>query len=144
MLAGSACAPRPPSSLGTAEPRAGRTVTVYVTNHLGQVEVFAAAGPAHTYRMGYVDAGTRKQFVLSLDGVGGGVEFVARVRRASTGASSQTAAPCACGTSARQRSPEASAFPTYDEVRSGYLMLTPGDIVDWVVSERSTASVRPR
>ncbi len=140
VLAGAACAHRSPAVSTASELRPADTVTVYVTNRLGQVEVLAAVGPT-SYQMGYVEAGGRKRFVLRLGSLSGrGVEFVARARGATTAAPSQGATPCTCGSGAR---PTPSL--TLRDARSGELTLTPGDIVDWEIKEGSSrATLRPR
>jgi len=100
-LFGPACAHRPPGASGASGLQED-SVTVHVTNHLSsQVVVFATAGPTHSHRMGYVDPGTSKDFVVRFPWLfGRGVQFEA------------------------------------NGMLSGYLTLTPGDIVDWELGER--------
>ncbi len=140
VLAGAACAHRSPAVPEASELQPADAVTVYITNRMGPVEVLAVAGPT-SYQMGYLDEGARKRFVLRLGSQSGrGVEFVARPRRAATAAPSQGPVPCTCGSSAR---PTPSL--TLRDARSGELMLTPGDIVDWEIREGSSrATLRPR
>ena len=102
LLTGSACAHRTPAVSGASEPQVADSVTVHIANHLAdQIVVFARTGP-HIYRMGYIDPGSERLFVLRFGWLfGRGAEFV--------------------------------AYPTYGEIQSGYLTLTSGDIVDWVI-----------
>ncbi len=114
LLAVSACAHRPPATAGAAEPRAADSVTVFVTNHFAtQLTLYATVGTTHRARLGYVDPGQQQQFVLRYNWLYG----------------------------------RAVQFVAYSnltgENRSGYLTLTPGDIVDWVIGEGpSLATIR--
>ncbi len=121
VLACPACIHRRSAVPGASESQSADSITLSVTNHLAdQVVLFATAGRTYTYRMGYVDPGARKDFALRLPWLfGRGVQFVA--------------------------TPPVGGWSYGAEMVSGYLTLSPGDVIDWGINEgRSRAAIRPR
>ncbi len=121
LLAGAACVHRSAAVSGASEPQSTDSVIVSVTNHLSdQAILFATAGSTLNYRMGYVDPGARKDFVLRFGWLfGRGLQFVAR--------------------------PPVGGWPSGAQIVSGYLTLNPGDIVDWGINVNGDrATIRPR
>ena len=74
LLLASACAHRPAAVSVTPQP--ADSVTVNIVSHVGSLVIFAQAAE-HSYRMGIVEVGTPRQFVLRFGWLWGrSVEFM--------------------------------------------------------------------
>ncbi len=119
LAAGSACVHgRPGPAQGAAAPAVDSTVRVNVTNNYAQAVQVYVSNSNTNYLMGTVLPGLEGHFELrwAMLASGGNVEFIAV--------------------------PGDFAQP----VRSGQLLLTPGDVVDFVIADHlvgSAATVRP-
>lgn len=112
MVLGAACAHRGATTDTSGADASDRSIRLNVTNHYAlQVDIYATAAGT-SYRMGTVAPGIDREFVLRPGMVGlGPVEFVAR------------------------------AAGTEPPVRSGELVLAPGDVVDFQIGEHLVNSV---
>ena len=119
LLAGSACARHHGAAADSSEGLpAAREVSVYVTNRYEISLEVSVTGSGITHRLGLVAPGIPRRFVLpqGLTASGGQVEFLAQ--------------PSGGG----------------PVIRSGVLMITPGDVVDFEIATHligTRAEVRP-
>jgi hypothetical protein len=103
LLAATACAHGSRVARAGAGPQPADSVVLNVVNHDVSPVVVFALGETQRYRLGTVDQGSRKQFVVRQPWIfGPAVEFVAEGQDVGGG-----------------------------RFRSGHLFLMPGDILDW-------------
>jgi hypothetical protein len=105
LLAAVACAHRSRAAQSGVGPQPADSVVLNVVNHDVSAVVVFAMGETQRYRLGTVDQGSQKRFVVRQPWIfGAAVEFVAEGQDVGGG-----------------------------RFRSGHLTLMPGDVLDWDV-----------